>query len=87
MQLEQRHHEYWRKTRRLTLVLMVIWTLVTFVTAFYARELSFDFFGWPFSFYMGAQGAPVIYVLIVVYYAWAMNHLDRQYGVDEEAEH
>jgi putative solute:sodium symporter small subunit len=35
------------------------------------------------GFYMGAQGALIVYVLIVWYYARRMNDLDRQYGVNE----
>jgi putative solute:sodium symporter small subunit len=35
------------------------------------------------QFYMGAQGSLIIYVLIIWYYASAMNKLDREYGVHE----
>ena len=48
------------------------------------RELNFSFFGWPFSFWVGAQGALVVYVAIIGYYAWYMNRLDQEYGVAEE---
>lgn len=39
--------------------------------------------GFPFAFYMGAQGALIIYVLIIWYYARRMNQLDKEYGVHE----
>ncbi len=74
---------YWRRTLLITGGLLFAWFLVTFVVAAFARELSFDFFGWPFAYWMGAQGAPIIYVLIIGAYAWAMNRLDREFGVDE----
>ena len=45
-----------------------------------------QFFGWPFSFWMGAQGALIVYVALIWYYARTMNRLDREYGVDEEEE-
>jgi putative solute:sodium symporter small subunit len=45
---------------------------------------NFTFLGFPFAFYMGAQGALVVYVALIVYYAWYMNRLDREYGVAEE---
>jgi putative solute:sodium symporter small subunit len=32
---------------------------------------------------MAAQGALIIYLAIIVYYARYMNRLDREYGVDE----
>ena len=83
MQLTERQQEYWRKKLVLTAILLAIWFVVTFVVGFYARELAFNFFGWPFSFYMGAQGALVIYVLIIWYYARRMNQLDQEYGVAE----
>jgi putative solute:sodium symporter small subunit len=83
MELSARHKEYWSKNVTITMVLLAIWFVVTYVVGFFARELSFNFFGWPFAFYMGAQGALVIYVLIIWFYARYMNRLDQEYGVDE----
>ena len=83
MQLTESHREYWRKNLRITAILLAIWFVVTFVVSYYARELSFNFFGWPFSFWMGAQGALVIYCVIIWYYARYMNALDIEYGVEE----
>ena len=58
--------------------------VVTYVVGYFARELSFTFFGWPFSFWVGSQGALVVYVLIIWFYANYMNKLDREHGVAEE---
>ena len=86
MQLTARHHEYWRKNLRITALLLSIWFFVTFVLVFFARDLDFKFFGWPFSFWVAAQGALVVYCLIIWYYARYMNKLDRDYGVAEGEE-
>jgi putative solute:sodium symporter small subunit len=84
MQLTEKHLEYWSRNLRITAVLLVIWFIVTFVVGYYAREFfSFNFFGWPFSFWMGAQGALIVYVALIWYYARTMNRLDQEYGVDE----
>lgn len=84
MQLTERHREYWNKNLRLTAILMLIWFVVTYVVGFFARELNtVTLFGFPVGFYMGAQGALVIYVIIIFYYARYMNRLDREYGVAE----
>jgi putative solute:sodium symporter small subunit len=83
MQLTDSHRQYWRKNLRVTAILLAIWFVVTFVVSYYARELSFNFFGWPFSFWMGAQGALVIYILIIGFYARYMGRLDIEYGVEE----
>lgn len=75
---------YWRRTRRLTLQLLLAWFLVTFGVIFFARELAgFTFFGWPFSFYMAAQGTTLIYVAIVAFYAWRMRRLDKTLKDDD----
>ena len=76
--------EYWSRNLRITAILLGIWFFVTFVLAFFARDLSFTFFGWPFSFYMAAQGPLIIYVLIIFFYARYMSRLDREFGVEEE---
>jgi putative solute:sodium symporter small subunit len=86
MELTEKHREYWRKNMTITLILLAIWAFVTFVIGYYARELTFNFFGWPFSFWSGAQGALIVYVLIIWFYASYMNRLDKQYGVDEGEE-
>ncbi len=83
MQLTAKHHEYWRRNVRIASILLSIWFVVTYVAAFFARSLTFDFFGWPFSFWVAAQGALVVYVLLIIYYARYMNKLDIEFGVAE----
>ncbi len=84
MQVSENHQRYWQKNLRITAILLSIWFVATFVVIYFARDLSFNMFGWPFSFWMGAQGALVIYVAIIAYYAWYMNKLDQEHGVAEE---
>ena len=84
MQLNDGHRLYWRKNRVVIAVLLAIWFTITFVVSYFARELSFKFFGWPFSFWMGAQGSVLGYVLIVAFYAWYMNRLDVAHEVADE---
>ncbi len=75
---EQR--QYWRRTMRLTVVLLAVWFVFTFVTSSFARELNaVSFFGFPLGFYMSAQGSVIVYVLIIWIYAKYMNRLDQRY--------
>ena len=84
MQLTEQHKEYWHKNLVITAILLSIWFVVTFVEAWFARELNqATFFGFPLAFYMSAQGSLIIYVILIGVYAWYMNKLDIQYGVDE----
>ncbi|TAG25154.1 MAG: DUF4212 domain-containing protein [Burkholderiales bacterium] len=84
MQVSAKHQAYWSKNLKITAVLLAIWFVATYVVGFFARDLNFTFFGWPFSFWMGAQGSLVIYVAIIWFYARYMNNLDHEYGVAEE---
>lgn len=83
----QKHRDYWSATLRITGILLAIWFVATFVMSWFARELAeFKLFGWPFSFYMAAQGSLIIYVIIIGVYARMMGNLDTQYGVAEDEE-
>ena len=84
MELTQKHQEYWRKNLVITAILLFIWFVVTFVEAWYARELgNITFLGFPLGFYMSAQGSLAIYVVIIGVYAYLMGKLDKEYNVDE----
>ena len=84
MQLTDKHREYWNRNQRLTAVLLGIWFVVTFVVIWFAKPLNdIVIAGFPFAFYMGAQGALIIYVAVIWYYARRMNQLDLEYGVHE----
>ena len=71
---------YWRRNLVLIAGLLAVWFGVTFGVAFFARELSFEFFGWPFSFWVASQGAIFVFLLIVVIYTWRMDRLDAEAG-------
>lgn len=74
----QRRH--WRGTLRWTVALLAAWFAVSFGVAFFARDLRFDWLGFPFSVWVAAQGAPLVFLLLIALYARAMNRLDREFG-------
>ena len=85
MPTSRKRQEYCRKNLRMTAFLLLVWLLATFGTIWFVRDLnSFTFLGFPFGFYMTAQGSLIIYVLLVWFYARYMNRLDKKYGVAEE---
>lgn len=79
----ENHRRYWRKNLRMITLLLLVWFGVTFGVSFFARELNFIFFGWPFSYWVGAQGALLVYCLIIGFYAWYMDRLDIEHDVAE----
>ncbi len=76
---------YWQRTRRMTVGLLLVWFVVTFLSIFFARQLAgYTLFGWPVSFFMAAQGSTLLYVAIVAFYAWRMRRLDRAHREERE---
>lgn len=79
--------EYWRYNVKLTTFTMVVWFVVTYVCTFFVKELNnIVIFGFPFGYYMGAQGSLAVFVWLIFNYAYKMNRADRTYGVEEEEE-
>jgi putative solute:sodium symporter small subunit len=76
---------YWQRTVSLTLKLLCVWLVLTFALIFFARDLQFQFFGWPFGFWAAAQGVLLVYLGLIAFYAHAMNRLDAAQGAGPEA--
>lgn len=73
------HRRYWRFNVMLITVLMLIGFAVSFVVPFFARTLSsVRLAGFRLPFYLGAQGAIVIYLLLIAIYIAAMTRADRR---------
>jgi len=66
------------KKRILTAVLLLVWLLVSFGPSFFARDLTVMVGGWPLYFWMAAQGSILLFICIVVIYAWLMNRWEAQ---------
>ena len=76
---------YWAFNVRLTTIVMVIWFVVTYVAIYFTPQLnSLVILGFPFGYYMGAQGSLIIFVILIFWYAFKMNAADKEYGVEEE---
>ncbi|HXZ08530.1 MAG TPA: DUF4212 domain-containing protein [Paraburkholderia sp.] len=72
------HRRYWRFNLGLIAVLMAIGFVISFVVPLVAHDLStVRFAGFGLPFYMGAQGAILIYVALIVVYIVLMQRADR----------
>lgn len=77
--------EYWRRNLRLIAGLLTIWFLVSFGAAILlARPLADVSFGQvPLSFWFAQQGSIIVFVILIFVYAWRMNKLDEEFGVED----
>ena len=82
---EQQKKDYWKYNLRLTVILLAIWFVVGYLlSGVWAGELNkVSFLGFPFGFYMAAQGSLFIYLALIWYYNRRMRQLDAEYGINE----
>ncbi|MBN3754688.1 DUF4212 domain-containing protein [Paraburkholderia sp. Tr-20389] len=71
------HARYWRFNVALIAALMLIGFFVSFVVPLIARSLvQVRFAGFSLPFFMGAQGAIVVYLVLIVVYIVLMQRAD-----------
>lgn len=81
----ERYRAHFRANLSLALKLLVIWALVSVGAGAMTTWLDqFTIFtGFPLGYYMGAQGAQIVFIILIFYYAYRMARIDKKYGVDE----
>ncbi|MDX5372722.1 MAG: DUF4212 domain-containing protein [Pseudomonadaceae bacterium] len=77
---------YWKANLRLMLTLLVIWFAVSFgAGVLFVEQLNaINFFGFPLGFWFAQQGSIYTFVVMIFFYVWKMNQLDRKYDVHED---
>ncbi len=65
---------------KLKAALLLVWVAVSFGAIFFARDLSLSWGGWQLGYWMASQGAVLVFIAIVVVYAWAMSRFERSDG-------
>ncbi len=78
--------EYWRRNLSIITWCLVVWGVVSLgFGVLFARALNaFSIGGYPLGFFFAQQGAIYVFIILIFFYAWRMNKLDREFGVDEE---
>lgn len=77
---------YWRENIKLVLLCLIIWALVSFGFAIILRPLlsGIPIGGTDLGFWFAQQGSILVFMALIFFYAWRMNTLDREFGVEEE---
>ena len=76
---------YWRENKRLMIITLFIWAIVSYGAAVIASGLNnIIIFGFPMGYYMGAQGALIVFVILNIIYSSMMNQIDKKYELHEE---
>ena len=77
---------YWSTNIRIISICLVIWALVSFGFGIVLRPLlsGIEVGGADLGFWFAQQGSILVFLALIFFYAWRMNQLDREHGVDEE---
>ena len=78
--------EYWRKNVSIITGCLIVWAIVSLgAGVLFAQPLNaIKIGGYPLGFWFAQQGAIYTFIILIFYYAWRMNRLDREFDVDEE---
>ena len=81
---EQDNSAYWRANLRLMAALLSVWFLSSFVLGILLVEPlnAVRLGGFPLGFWFAQQGSIVIFLILILVYAVAMDRLDKRFGVD-----
>ncbi|MCV6595666.1 MAG: DUF4212 domain-containing protein [Mangrovicoccus sp.] len=76
---------YWEANLGIIKVCLVIWALVSFGFGILLRPLlsGIQVGGSDLGFWFAQQGSILVFLALIFFYAWRMNKLDKEYGVEE----
>ncbi|MFC7321824.1 DUF4212 domain-containing protein [Halobacillus campisalis] len=76
---------YFKYRTMMITIYLAIGFLVSYVVVFFAQELSsFTVMGIPFSYYMGAQGAVLTFIILLFINAIVSDKIDKKFGFNPE---
>lgn len=77
---------YWRANLGLLTFCLVIWALVSYGFGIVLHPMldTIKLGGYPLGFWFAQQGSMYIFLLLIAFYAWRMDAIDRSHDVHEE---
>ena len=78
--------EYWHRNIRIIQGCLAVWALVSLGAGIlWAPALNnFNLGGYPLGFWFSQQGSIYVFIVLIFFYAWRMNKLDREFDVEED---
>ena len=77
---------YWKANLRIIIISLIIWALVSFGFGILLRPMlsGISVGGTDLGFWFAQQGSILVFLVLIFFYAFRMNKLDKEFGVDEE---
>jgi putative solute:sodium symporter small subunit len=80
---------HWKKTTNLMLTHLGIWLFFGYIVHMFVNVLNkftIPILGFPFGFYMAAQGSLIAFVVMLFVFAKQQDAIDREFGFAEDDE-
>jgi putative solute:sodium symporter small subunit len=86
MSSPDRLKEYWKANLRLLTGCLIVWFIVSYgFGILFATPLNnIQIAGFKLGFWFAQQGSIYVFLVLIFFYAWRMNKLDREYDVHED---
>ena len=79
---------YWRANLALLRKLLLIWLVVSlgFGIALADWLDQFQILGFKLGFWFSQQGSMLVFIVLIFFYSWRMNVIDKKFDVDDVRE-
>ena len=86
MSQEKSRNVYWKANLRLVAWCLGIWFLVSYLFGIILVDQlnTISLGGYKLGFWFAQQGSIYVFVILIFFYAYRMNKLDRKFDVHEE---
>ncbi len=83
---EEAGKAYWSANLRLIFISLIIWALCSFGFGILLRPMlsGISVGGSDLGFWFAQQGSIIVFLALIFFYAFRMNKLDKEHGVEEE---
>jgi putative solute:sodium symporter small subunit len=78
--------DYWKANLKLVAFCLSIWFIVSYLLGIVLVDQlnAFSLGGYKLGFWFAQQGSIYVFVVLIFFYAYRMNKLDRKYHVQED---
>jgi putative solute:sodium symporter small subunit len=77
---------YWKRNLRLMAGCLAVWFVVSYLFGIILVDQlnAISIGGYDLGFWFAQQGSMYTFVVLIFFYAWRMNKLDREFDVHED---
>ncbi len=86
MSNQSKREAYWKANLRLVALCLSIWFVVSYLFGIILVDQlnAISLGGYKLGFWFAQQGSIYVFVVLIFFYAWRMNKIDRQFDVHED---